>query len=105
MFKEIAKYGLGLFVALLLLPGLLKTAHIFASHQHIFCDHYAENHIHQASVDCDIFHFQQSTFPSAELFALNLFVPEDCFSSPIAFYPERATRFSDKVSTRGPPSV
>ena len=66
------KMLLVLFTGLILFPSAVDLAHVFAGHQHYTCNHYAESHFHQKTVDCDIFHFQQSSFS---------FPPEQAWSS------------------------
>ena len=56
------KITLILFSGLILFPSGVDLAHVFAGHQHYTCNHYAESHFHQETVDCDIFHFQQNPF-------------------------------------------
>lgn len=56
------KTFLVLFTGLIIFPSAIDLAHVFAGHQHYTCSHYAESHFHQKSVDCELFHFQQTPF-------------------------------------------
>ncbi|MGI0108010.1 hypothetical protein [Salinimicrobium sp. WS361] len=70
------KISLVLFTGLILFPSAVDLAHIFAGHQHYTCNHYAESHIHQDTVDCDIFHFQQNPFSFPPAVAWSLYEPQ-----------------------------
>ncbi|NJW53322.1 hypothetical protein [Salinimicrobium oceani] len=57
---------------LIIFPSALDLAHIFAGHKHDYCNHYAESHFHEKTVDCDLFDFQKQVFyfppfPSGEI--------------------------------------
>lgn len=56
------KMFLVLFTGLIIFPSAVDLAHVFSSHEHITCTHYAESHFHKKTDDCDICHFQQNTF-------------------------------------------
>ncbi|WP_037324493.1 hypothetical protein [Salinimicrobium terrae] len=70
------KISLVLFTGLILFPSAVDLAHVFAGHQHYSCNHYAESHFHQKTVDCDIFHLQQNPFSFPPLDSWSLHEPE-----------------------------
>lgn len=47
---------------LILFPSAVDLAHVFSGHKHDFCNHYAESHVHQKTIDCELFHFQKQIF-------------------------------------------
>lgn len=57
-------------------PSAVELAHVFVGHQHNFCDHYAESHIHQDNFDCELLTFQHSLYSSADFFSYMHFLPE-----------------------------
>lgn len=57
------------FAGLIIFPSAVELAHVFSGHKHDFCNHYAESHIHENDVDCELFHFQKSSFSFPPLFA------------------------------------
>ncbi|MCY2687093.1 hypothetical protein [Salinimicrobium sp. TH3] len=65
------KITLVLFTGLILFPSAVDFAHVFAGHQHYYCNHYAEAHFHEKSVDCEIIHLQHNSF---SIPAINLWV-------------------------------
>ena len=103
--KPILKISLFLYVALLLTPGALKSAHIFADHQHFFCDHSADSHFHQKNVECDLFSVHQHIFPGLDLFSYKLIVPEEFAFTPSYFNSIIYDRACTTISLRGPPTV
>ena len=64
---KIKNLGLVFLTFLLLFPGSLKLTHIFLGHNHVYCDHYSESHYHQENTDCELFSFQQLSFPYVEI--------------------------------------
>lgn len=70
------KLFLVLFTGLILFPSAVDLAHVFSGHQHYTCNHYAESHFHQKTVDCDILHLQQNAFSFPPSQAWSLFEPE-----------------------------
>jgi len=101
--RAIQKIGLLLFVALLLMPGALRSAHIFADHQHIYCDHHSQEHLHQKIVDCDIFNLQQHGFLAVDLLNFEAFVLEEKFNPVSSEYHFLIGHYSASTSLRGPP--
>lgn len=103
--NPISKLGLLFYAALLLAPGALKSAHIFAEHQHVFCDHSSEDHIHQDSLECNLFSFQQHSFPTLDSKPLEFFTPEaesEVYSFNYIFLFDQPC---DSIYLRGPPTV
>lgn len=70
------KMLLVLFTGLILFPSAVDLAHVFSGHQHYTCNHYAESHFHQKTVDCEILHLQQNPFSFPPLQSWSLFEPE-----------------------------
>lgn len=101
--RPILKISLFLYVALLLAPGALQSAHIFANHQHVFCDHSADSHIHQSGVDCELFNFQQHSFLDLQLTSLSFPDPEEFFFTPVQETSLLPNRHILNLSLRGPP--
>ena len=101
--KVFQKIGFVFLTALLLMPGALVSAHIFADHQHVYCDHHSEEHLHQKVVDCDIFNLQQHGFLGVDLLQFEPFVPEEQFSPVNSEYHFLIGHFSASTSLRGPP--
>ena len=101
--RPIQKIGQLLFVALLLMPGALRSAHIFADHQHIYCDHASKEHLHQKIVDCDIFHLQQYGFLAVDLLPFEPFGLEEKFKPANSAYTFLIGHYSASTSLRGPP--
>lgn len=103
--RPIQKIGLWFFAALLLVPGILRSAHIFADHQHFYCDHSSEQHLHKEVVDCDIFLLQQPGFVGEELFQFRV-LEFQTFLEPVASaYHFLIAHYSGSTSLRGPPMV
>lgn len=103
--KPILKISLFIYVALLLAPGVLRSAHIFADHQHVFCDHSSEEHIHQTNTDCDVFHLQQHSFPGLELFIYEFIVPQVHNSTSGYASGFIIDQHCSNISLRGPPRL
>lgn len=103
--KPIFKISLFLYAALLLAPGALKSAHIFADHQHFFCDHSSDSHIHQKSTDCDLFSFQQHSFLAFELFSPEAIEPERYFFISSHVYSFVFKYHYSNYLLRGPPTA
>lgn len=70
------KMFLVLFSGLIVFPSAVDLAHIFSGHQHYTCNHYAESHFHQKTVECDLFHFQQTPFSFPPLYSGSVIEPE-----------------------------
>ena len=103
--KIINKLVLVVFTGLILFPSALDVAHLFSGHQHIYCDEYADAHFHQNDLDCELFDFQKSPFPTLSLFSHTFFNPE--ISSALK---TREYLFLDQhdelsFSLRGPPET
>lgn len=103
--KPILKISLVFFIALLLTPGALKSAHIFAGHQHFFCDHSTESHIHQKNAECDLLSLHQQLFPGLDLFTFEFPVLEEYCYTPRYFQSFIFDRHYSNISVRGPPEV
>ena len=101
--RPIHKIGLLFFAALLLMPGALWSAHIFADHQHVYCDHASDEHIHQKTLDCDIFNLQQHSFLAVDPVHFEPFVPEWEFNPASPAYHFLIGHFSGSTFLRGPP--
>lgn len=102
--KPIQKISLILYVALLLAPGVLRSAHIFADHQHEFCDHSADEHLHQENTECDLFNFQQHIFPGLELLNFEIVLPEIHHSTSSYAGSFIIDQHCLNITLRGPPS-
>lgn len=53
-------------VFLLVFPASVEFAHIFAGHEHHFCNHNSDSHFHQNNQECSLFHFQHNSYSSPE---------------------------------------
>lgn len=105
MKKAVSQYAVILLALLLVFPSTVKLAHLFAEHEHVYCNHYADSHFHQEVVDCDLFKFQQT--PLA-LFGINnceAFSPERQNSKPVSFYQFLSDYQKLPFELRGPPSL
>ena len=74
------KMFLIVFAGLIIFPSAVDLAHVFSGHNHDFCNHYAESHIHENNVDCELVHFQKKSFSYTPLFTwtpqeLEIFLP------------------------------
>lgn len=48
------------FAGLIIFPSVIDLAHVFSGHKHDYCNHYAQSHFHEKTVECELFHFQQN---------------------------------------------
>jgi hypothetical protein len=99
------KITLVLFTGLILFPSAVDLAHVFAGHQHYSCDHYAESHFHQKSVDCDIFHLQHNSFSIPAIQSWVLYTPEIDNTSVGKDYIYLSTFQKLHFSLRAPPAL
>lgn len=70
------KMFLVLFTGLIIFPSAVDLAHIFSGHEHYTCNHYAESHFHEKTVDCEILHLQQNPFSLTPLHSWVAMAPE-----------------------------
>lgn len=62
--------------SLLLFPSAVKLAHVFANHQHTYCNHYSESHFHQKNLDCQLSSFHQAPFSFPGFINYKVYEPE-----------------------------
>lgn len=79
---------------ILAFPTAVDIAHIFTGHQHNFCNQYSGSHFHQDNLDCELFSFHKTSYPSIELFNYSVFLPE--------IYKEKNNRDYSFLSTHQP---
>lgn len=94
-----------MFAGLIIFPSAIDLAHVFSGHKHDFCNHYAESHFHQKTVECDLFDFQQNPFSFPQL---NSWTPAEELVSLIPIKKEYlflSTFQKLHFSLRAPPAV
>ncbi|WP_424493567.1 hypothetical protein [Salinimicrobium sp. GXAS 041] len=103
--KFITKYGLIFLISLLLFPAAVKLAHVFANHEHAYCNHYSESHFHKKTLDCELFKFQQAAFSLGAIFTYKLYEPEYGNTKPVSAYFFLSDHQKLPFSLRGPPRI
>ena len=92
-------------VSLLLFPSAVKLAHVFANHEHAYCNHYSESHFHEKILDCELFKFQQAPFSSGVIFTYEPYEPENQYTKPVSAYFFISDHQKLPFSLRGPPFI
>ena len=91
-------------VLLLNFPVSVEFAHIFAGHEHHYCNHYADSHFHQNNQECSLFHFHHNAFSSPEFLSFEPVSPLLHQEENETTYYFLSTRFSFHFLLRGPPA-
>ncbi|MDR9456169.1 MAG: hypothetical protein RI572_02060 [Salegentibacter sp.] len=60
-------------VIIFLAPTAITFTHIFSGHSHEICEHYAKEHFHTKTLDCELHQFQKNSALSIIVFE---FIPE-----------------------------
>lgn len=89
---------------ILAFPSTVELAHIFSGHQHNFCNHYSDSHFHQDNLDCDLFSFHKTSYPSVDLFSYSLFLPDIVVQKNSRVYSFLSTHQHLSFALRGPPA-
>lgn len=99
------KIFLILCTGLIIFPSAVDLAHVFSGHKHDFCNHYAESHFHQKTIDCELFDFQKQIFSFSGLYSKGLVLSEVAILPPQKEYPYLSTYQKLHFSLRAPPVV
>lgn len=89
---------------ILAFPSAVELAHVFSGHEHNFCNHYSESHFHQDNIDCKLFSFNKTSYPSVELFSYSVFLPEIAVEKNSREYNFLSTPEPLPIGLRGPPA-
>lgn len=103
--KAVQNMLLVIFAGLIIFPSAIDLAHVFSGHKHDYCNHYAESHFHQETVDCELFHFQQNPFSFPPVYS---WTPAEPSVSSIAITGEYlflSTYQKLHFSLRAPPAI
>lgn len=90
---------------LIFFPSAVDLAHIFSGHKHDYCNHYAESHFHQKTVDCNLFDFQKQTYSFPPLYTETFIDTEVTVLPPGKEYLYLSTYQKMHFSLRAPPAV
>lgn len=94
-----------LLTGLLAFPSVVEFVHVFTGHQHNYCNHYSDSHFHQDKLDCELFSFHKTSYPSVELFSYSLFLPEIVVQKSSRAYYFLSTHQPLPFALRGPPAL
>ncbi|MEG9326738.1 hypothetical protein SAMN04488034_102435 [Salinimicrobium catena] len=94
-----------LLTGILSFPSAVELAHVFTGHQHNFCNHYSESHIHQDNLDCELLTFQHSIYSSAEFVSFTHFLPGIHVEKTSREYCILSTHEPLPYGQRGPPAL
>lgn len=101
--KPISKYMFSFLAVLLVFPSAVKLAHVFADHEHYYCEQYSDSHFHQSPFDCDLNEFQQVSLNSVEFQDYTIFQPPIERSQPSTTYDFLSEYQKLSFNLRGPP--
>ncbi|WNH09720.1 hypothetical protein [Thalassobellus suaedae] len=90
-------------VAILLVPTVLKFAHIFAHHEHDICLGEKSTHLHELNIDCDLHKFKLSNSYAITFFNFSLFSPKEVPLKIASQYQFLSEYQRLQTSLRGPP--
>jgi hypothetical protein len=99
------KYSVILLIGLLSFPSVVELTHVFAGHEHNFCEHYSDSHFHQKNEVCSLFHFQKNTFSEVEFLSFTPFVTRLVKEKDTNNYRFLSTTREVDLLLRGPPAV
>lgn len=103
MDQKIRFFWILLLTGVLTFPSAVEFAHVFAGHQHNYCDHYSDSHFHQDNVECEIISYHKTYYPSVEFFSYSVFFPETVVEKSNRTYHFLSTYQPLTFSQRGPP--
>lgn len=101
--RAIKQISLIFLTNLLLFPSAVKLEHFFSNHQHVYCDHNADSHLHQETLNCDLFKFQQTPIASLGLPNFEFLQEETESRQPVSAYHFLSEYQKSPFGLRGPP--
>jgi hypothetical protein len=104
MIQKMNIFWILVLTGLLTFPSAVELTHVFVGHQHSFCNHYSDSHFHQDNLDCELFSFQKSAYPSVELFSYTFIHPAIVVQKSSREYHFLSTHQPLPFGQRGPPS-
>lgn len=90
---------------LIFFPSAVDLAHVFSGHKHDYCNHYAESHFHQDTIDCELCDFQKQAFSFPPLYSEGFVNVEITVHPPKKEYLYLSTFQKLHFSLRAPPVV
>lgn len=104
MKQRIRVFWILLLTGILSFPSVVEFAHVFTGHEHNYCNHYSESHFHQDNLDCELFSFHKTSYPTVELFSYSLLLPEIIVEKNSRNYHFLSTHKPLAFGQRGPPA-
>lgn|SRR5690606_28502043 len=99
------KIFLTFFAGLIFFPSAIDLAHVFSGHKHDYCNHYAQSHFHQKTLDCELFDFQQNPFSFPPLLSWTLVEDKTTLAPAGEQYQFLSTFQKLHFSLRAPPAL
>ena len=89
-------------VLAIVFPSVVQFKHIFKNHEHTFCGN-VETHLHEQKLDCQLDHFQVTTYNFSPLINFRSIPPEANFTVEIRTATTAYISLKHTHSLRGPP--